>query len=157
MCRPLMTVETRRFTGLLRGVSWLMCALHPVSRLPSFGRGVLNCVLILLEAGARVDEKNNAGATPLHRAANNGHVRDTHFASRTNDRVSWVSWLLCQVNIVSALIKEGANVNEQDEAGNTPLASLFPGYCWPYRCFFTVNRWLVYCSMRQLPRALTQS
>jgi ankyrin repeat protein len=29
-----------------------------------------------------------------------------------------------QVNIVSALIKEGANVNEQDEAGNTPLVCL---------------------------------
>ena len=40
-------------------------------------RGVLNIVLVLLEAGARCDEKNAVGATPLHKAANNGHVR-TH-------------------------------------------------------------------------------
>ena len=36
--------------------------------------GVLNVVLQLVEAGLRVDEKNAAGATALHRAANNGHV-----------------------------------------------------------------------------------
>lgn len=81
-------------------------------------------MLQLSEAGARIDEKNTAGATPLHRAANNGHVCAFH-SLHHNMSLPLLDVFL-QLNIVQALLKEGANPIEADEAGNTPLVSRLP-------------------------------
>ena len=68
---------------LLRAAA-LTCSLRCVRTVCDHS-GVLNIVLLLLEAGARVDEKNTAGSTPLHKAANNGHVG--HSCCRQNGSV----------------------------------------------------------------------
>jgi len=52
---------------LFSSTSYLCCAMC--------NRGVLTVVTLLVEAGAGLMASNNSGATPLHKAANGGHVR----------------------------------------------------------------------------------
>ena len=70
-------------------------------------KGDLIEVKILLEKGAKVDEKNqNSGRTALIFAAENGHVQ-----------------------IVELLLKAGANVDEKDIGGTTALINAAYGGC----------------------------
>ncbi len=57
-------------------------------------------VEVLLEEGAGVNAQDKGGITPLHYAANHGHIK-----------------------IVKLLLKNEANVNLQDKNGTTPLHS----------------------------------
>ena len=52
----------------------------------------------LILNGAKVNEKDNYGSTPLHHAASNGNLE-----------------------VVEKLILNGAKVNEKDNVGRTPL------------------------------------
>lgn len=61
-------------------------------------RGVMEPVEALMKAGATVNAENVAKSSPLHKAANDGHL-----------------------SIVQKLIAKGVDVNQQDGKGNTAL------------------------------------
>jgi ankyrin repeat protein len=65
-------------------------------------------IKMLLTAGANVNEKDEMGNTPLHRAVYSGH--DYH-ADPIKD----------QVEAITLLLKSGADVNAVNNNGNTPL------------------------------------
>jgi len=58
----------------------------------------IDCVKLLIDFGAQLNEKNMTGGTPLHDAAEHGHIE-----------------------CLSKLIECGAEVNEKDNDGETPL------------------------------------
>ncbi|PVD30759.1 hypothetical protein C0Q70_10034 [Pomacea canaliculata] len=58
----------------------------------------IGCILLLINAGAKLDAKDTFGNTPCHYAADDGH---------------------CQ--ILDVLIRKGVNVNSQDITSKTPL------------------------------------
>ena len=60
--------------------------------------GDLDAIIEFVGKGAKVDEKDNNGNTPLMRASANGHV-----------------------DVVKTLIENGAKVDEKNKDGNTPL------------------------------------
>ena len=60
----------------------------------------IECMKLMLAAGADVNYCDNNGSSVLHFAAKSGHVEGIHF-----------------------LLKEGANVNASDQCGNTVLMS----------------------------------
>ena len=78
----------------------MMAAGHPSAS------GILK---ILLAAGANVNEKDEDGNTPLHKAVYSGHE---YHADPIKD----------QVEVITLLLKAGADVNTVNGNGNTPLA-----------------------------------
>lgn len=66
-------------------------------------RGCADVTKFLIDKGAEVKVKNNAGLTPLHYAAMN------YFSRHAN------------LDIAVMLIEKGADVNAKDSSGNTPL------------------------------------
>lgn len=75
---------------------------------------VLNCLLLLLEAGMRPDLRNAKGLTPLHVLARNSPLAKS-----------------CLVKeLAEALIDAGAEVNAVDKEGVSPLLLASVGRCW---------------------------
>lgn len=72
----------------------------PVSRCASLGH--VDCLRLLIRAGANVNCTNKSRATPLHNAA----VPQTH---------------RCDVEVIELLVNAGANVNAGNLGGMTPL------------------------------------
>lgn len=56
----------------------------------------------LVDAGAQLNVQNNAKAAPIHKAANEGHL-----------------------SCVQKLVRSGADIDVQDQKGNTALVSTF--------------------------------
>ena len=104
-------------------------ALRYVSR-----EGHSSVVRTLTEAGADVNGQDNNGTTPLMKAANWGHDQVVHelikagasVTAKNNKQQTALhiaissSWG-CHFSVVKALIEAGADVNEQDKGGTTPL------------------------------------
>ena len=66
---------------------------------------MLSVVNRVVEAGIDVNSSNNANQTPLHKAANSGHI-----------------------SIIKTLLKLGANIDAVDKEGNSPLVRKFCFY-----------------------------
>lgn len=90
-------------------------------------------MIALIHHGASVNEKNNDGETPLHRAARGPYhpKPDSQGKKRkTNERVSLDNYL----NAVTCLIENCANRYIKDRNGRTPLdiaivmSGIYPGY-----------------------------
>ncbi len=95
--------------------------------------GNMQCVDILLKAGAQVDAKDNCGQTALHVATAYGHVKTVRqlidSGSDVNSKDNTFSSLtpchiaaqLGHVSCLRMLIESGANPNATDRDGVTPL------------------------------------
>ena len=86
-----------------------------------------------LRAGAKVNARNNDGATPLHHAAWNNNLpavlavllsAGAEVSARTRQGatpLSYAAYYNENPAIITALLKAGADVNAQDISGRTPL------------------------------------
>jgi serine/threonine-protein kinase len=119
-------------TAYSEGISQ-MTALHVAAN-----KGYAAVVRELLEKGAELNVRNNAGATPLHMADNaavatllldkgaevnaKDHNGETplHHAANSGD-----------VDLVRVLLHHGADVNARDDSGRTPLHAANSGYETP--------------------------
>ena len=83
-------------------------------------------VLMLIAAGANVNQSNNRGETPLHWAVLHAHQADgminRYFTRGEWGEADFYSCLKKQaVASIQALIAAGANVNQSNNRGETPL------------------------------------
>ena len=103
--------------------------------------GSYECVDILIKNNVNVNVKSHVGVTPLHFAAENGHVEIVELLieagaslsinEKDNQGRTTLHWtasaqcvkskLLNKYTCMDLLIKNNANVNEEDNTGLTPL------------------------------------
>ena len=100
----------------------LACAIHG---------GNINCLRLLLEAGADIDNADFYGRTPLHLSAQCGHLdclqllleagAETDKADPNgNAALHWAAWS-GRLDCLRLLLQAGADKNKGDTMGRTPL------------------------------------
>ncbi|ETO24193.1 hypothetical protein RFI_12966 [Reticulomyxa filosa] len=121
---------------------------HATALLQAVSNEHIDCVTILLNKGANVDQGDKLGRTPLMDAAENG--------------LGFV--LFCNKEILELLIKSNANVNSEDKQQRTPLSYcldfvskddnkyydiayelVFQYHCDPTKKGRTTNRTFLHC------------
>jgi ankyrin repeat protein len=122
--------------GVGREKSWLCITAKrkpSLTPLTAAGKGQLDVVKLLLQAGADVNEKAADGRTALNRSAGEGHaavVKELLRAgamfnsSDTERRRSALSWAAGNghLDVVSVLLQASVDINHKDIHGNTPLS-----------------------------------
>lgn len=83
--------------------------------------GHVDCVNILIKAGANIEAQDYSGATPLFLAANCFHPGSVMSTNEDGDHL-FLNAKDDHLDCVNALIKAGANVNAQDKHGYTALS-----------------------------------
>ena len=95
--------------------------------------GSLNCVLLLLEAGAEKNKgRRDTGATPLYLAAQNGHLEVVRILvgsgankdqglTRSGATPLHIAAQSGHIEIVRLLVESGANKDQGTDTGTTPL------------------------------------
>lgn len=94
----------------------------------------LGCVRWLLEHGASVNEVDGSGDTPLSRALHAGNQEalsllveagaDLDLCFGEEDQTAlckYLAWSRCSLEVVTALLRVGADPNVADRSGHTPL------------------------------------
>lgn len=86
---------------------------------------------LLLDHGARVDSRNDDGATPLHRASSSGEAglarlllsrgANVELRNRWGQTPLYIAVLAGNVEIVELLVSNGADIEAKNDLGNTLL------------------------------------
>lgn len=79
----------------------------------------MSVVELFIKSGSILNPKTKEGWTPLMGSAYQGWFQKLNQSNRSNTYV-WLKFL-GYANIASFLIKSGANINERDNDGFTPL------------------------------------
>ncbi len=107
----------------------------PLHNMIVFGRTEI--AKLLIEKGADVNAKNNHSETPLFGAIITNQIGMTklliengaNIKSRDKNRwtaLHWATWGNKKKEIISLLVKKGADVNAKNKYGNTPLQLVLP-------------------------------
>lgn len=83
-------------------------------------RNQLEIAKILIEKGAKIDETDQVGATPLHYAVRLNQSSMAKMLTRNQSRISDILGTN-QLKIAKSLIEKGADVNKRSSEGLTPL------------------------------------